>query len=150
MKPQCRFINQYTTLAQYRHDQEEKIHSHSYINDCMPYNADVRKSISTLHALTDYDSTSYIAGSAWTCFQTRYQLLQNLGKVELTIDIKECENFVCKLYDINSEARVILFNRSRSPESLPSHTCITCSLSGKQAHLVPHLEAMVGKYKEGP
>ena len=95
----------------------------------MPYNADTRESIPAFHVLTGSDTTSYIAGcskrSAWKTFQTHHQLLENLGKGELTAEtLKNAEQFVCKLYNINNmsntnEARVILFNKSRSPESLP-------------------------------
>ena len=99
------------------------------IVDNMPFNADTRESILAFHALTGSDTTSYIAGysksSAWKTFQEYHHLLKNLGKGELTAETHQnAEKFICKLYNLNDvsttdEARVILFNRSRSPESLP-------------------------------
>ena len=95
----------------------------------MPYNSDTRESIPAFHALTGSDTTSYIAGyskkSAWKTFQMNHHLLENLGKGELTAETSQnAEQFICKLYNIKNvsktnEARVILFNKSRSPESLP-------------------------------
>ena len=92
----------------------------------MAYNSDTRESIPAFHVLTGCDTTSYIAGhskkSAWMTFQTRHRLLENLGKGEETI--QNTEQFICKLYKLTSvrntnEARLILFNKTRSPESLP-------------------------------
>ena len=79
----------------------------------------------TVHALTGSDTTSYIAGcskkSAWKIFQTHHQLLENLGKGEMTAEaLKNAEEFVCKLYNVKNVsmstgvARAILFNRARS------------------------------------
>lgn len=97
--------------------------------DHMSYSTDIRESIPAFHALTGSDTTSYIAGcskkSAWRVFQTYHHLLKHLGKGELTPETaKNAEEFVCKLYNINSvcttdEARAVLFAKSRSPESLP-------------------------------
>ena len=87
------------------------IHIHDIV-DHMPYN------VPGFHALTGSDTMSYIAGcskrSAWKTFQTHHQILENLGKGELTAEtLKNAEQFVCKLYNINNvsntnEARVIL------------------------------------------
>ena len=95
----------------------------------MSYNANIRETIPAFHALTGSDTTSYIAGCtkkpAWKIFQTHHQLLEKLGKGELTVEaLKNAELFVCKLYNLNKVsttdgARAILFNKSRSPESLP-------------------------------
>ncbi len=93
------------------------------------YSVQIRETIPAFHALTGSDTTSYIAGcskkSAWKTFQTHHQLLENLGKGELTEEtLKNAELFVCKLYNLKQvsttdEARAVLFNKSRSPESLP-------------------------------
>ncbi len=95
----------------------------------MSYSVQIRETIPAFHALTGSDTTSYIAGcskkSAWKTFQTHHQLLENLGKGELTEEtLKNAELFVCKLYNLKQvsttdEARAVLFNKSRSPESLP-------------------------------
>jgi len=95
----------------------------------MPYSSDARESIPDFHALTGSDTTSYLAGyskkSTWKTFQMYHHLLENLGKGELTSETSQnAEQFICKFYNLcnvsnTNEARVILFNKSRSPESLP-------------------------------
>ncbi len=57
------------------------------------------------------------------------------------VKVSPSEQFICKLYNLTNvsntnEARVVLFNKSRSPESLPPtsdalhfHICTVCSLS---------------------
>ena len=113
------------------------------IVDHMPYNASARESIPAFHALTGSDTTSYIAGyskkSAWKTFQAHYHLLENLGKGELTVEmLQNAEQFICKLCNLNNvsttdEARVMLFNKSRSPESL-SPTSDALHFHIKRAH----------------
>jgi len=100
------------------------------IVDQMLYGPTVLGTILAFHALTGSDdTTSYISGhskkTAWMVFQEHHELLQNLGKGELTDEIaKDAEQFVCRVYKVQNvntvdEARPILFIKSHAPESLP-------------------------------
>ena len=87
------------------------------------------ESILSYHALTGCDTVSYFAGigkkTSWRIFVENHLLLHHLGKGELVHDtIASAESFVMKLYNINDAdkcdmARVILFSKCRTPESLP-------------------------------
>ena len=122
--------------------------------------------------MTGCDTTSYIAGhskkSAWKTFQTHHRLLENLGKGELTAEtIQNTEQFICKLYNLTSvrntnEARLILFNKTRSPESLPPTSDALYfhiqrahyqAAVWRQAHLaypmIPNPKSMGWKMEEG-
>ena len=80
--------------------------------------------ILAFHALTGSDTTSYISGhskkTAWMVFQEHHELLQNLGKGELTDEIdKDAEHFVCRVYKVQNvntvdEARPRLHQVSRT------------------------------------
>ena len=86
---------------------------------------------------------SFIAGhskkSAWKVFGTHYELLCDLGKAELTSEvIQSAEKFICRLYNLNDidkcdKARVVMFCKGRSQESLPP-TPDAALLHIKRAH----------------
>ena len=98
--------------------------------------------ILAFHAITGCDSVSFIAGhskkSAWKVFGTHYESLCDLGKAELTSEvIQSAEKFIC-LYNLNdidkcNKARVVMFCKGRSQESLPP-TSDAALLHVKRAH----------------
>ena len=89
----------------------------------------VSQALRPFHALTGYDTASFLAGhskkTAWKVFKEQYELLVDLSNGELNDDkIKSAEKFVCQIYGIAEEddidkARVILFTGSRSMQALP-------------------------------
>ena len=95
------------------------------------------------YALTGCDTTSFICNhskkSAWKVFLQHNTLLSSLGEGELTEEkMKEVEEFVCKLYKLDSiesvdEARAILFSKKGKPEALPP-TSDALSLHVKRVH----------------
>ena len=101
------------------------------------------ESILAFHAITGCDSVSFIAGhskkSAWKVFGTHYELLCDLGKAELTSEVfQSAEKFICFLYNLNDidkcdKARVVMFCKGRSQESLPP-TSDAALLHIKHAH----------------
>lgn len=104
--------------------------------------SELRKHLVAFHSLTGCDTTSYFYGiskkSSLCVFRDNYELLEGLGEGELTDQkIKECEKFICKLYNQEAETtdavRNVLFGKSKSPENMPPTSDALC-MHIKRAH----------------
>ena len=95
----------------------------------MHFDTMITETIPAFHALTGSDVTSYFSmhskNTAWKVLEQNHQLLQNLGKGELTDETsKGAEQFICRLYKVHGVNEVdkacsLLFIKSIAPESLP-------------------------------
>ena len=78
-----------------------------------------------LQAVTVFRILPDIAKTAWKAFQSHHTLPQKVGVGEFNDDItRSAENFLCFLYKVSTvatcdEARVVLFSKGCSQESLP-------------------------------
>ena len=83
------------------------------------------------HAITGCDTVSYLSGhskkTSWEVFPTYNNLLEGIGKEELTENkMKEAEKFIYKIYKVPKattcdQARVALFCKCKLTESLHQH-----------------------------
>lgn len=115
---------------------------HSIVEN-MQFTQPAIERILAFHALTGCDVTSYFGGhskkTAWKVFQDHNELLENLGKGELTEEtIKKAEQFVCRLYKLSNvdnvdKARKTMFVKCCAPESLPP-TSDALSFHIKRSH----------------
>ena len=91
--------------------------------------ADIISALLPFHVITACDSVSQLLGhgkkTAWNVFRKCPELLQDLGKGELTLAIStSAETFICRLYgdydhDTCNQTRVKMFSKCVSQESLP-------------------------------
>lgn len=115
------FMKAGTTKAQ------QFIHINEVVDKCNVH-ADDSSTLLAYHAITGSDTTSYLAGhskrTSFDVFCNHKELLSDLGKDPLTHEtIMKCEKFICHVYKVDAdrtdEARIILFKRGVSQESLP-------------------------------
>lgn len=115
---------------------------------------DLRKHLVAFHALTGCDTTPFFYGiskkSALKVYRDNYELSEGLGEGDLTDQtIKDCEKFVCKLYNHDTlistdTVRSALFGKSKSPENMPPNKrCLTFAY--KESTL-PGTDMETGKY----
>ena len=110
--------------------QKAKVHSSSLSSP-----EAIQRIVDTLlafHAITGCDSVSQLLGhskkTAWKVFQEQHQLLNGLGRGKLTpVTASAAETFICRVYGVTDidtcdKARVKLFNKCLSQESLPPTT----------------------------
>ena len=104
---------------------------------------DLLDSLLAFHAVSGSDSTSKFAGigkkSAWKVFKEHPELLSSLGIAsDLSENVqKDAEDFVCKLYDINSTTSSI--NKVRA-NTFRNHKSKLDNLPPTQNALIQHLK----------